>query len=205
MKVESCTDHVNNLADMHKWKWSETTREQLRLLSNPEEFANVRNNQFATTAITGAELLWETTLSILGEDLQHKMPEYFACGVAAVRLLVDEDLHAAMVDVYSSWQKVLEAESLAHQDQNVKKFMDQIVHLRFPVVRLFFCLLEEDLRVGQSNRSVEFARAITVLLPDRKVPEDLHQRVRNYQKLRRSRYVSKAAVYGRPKCLRIGA
>ena len=189
VQVRSVADHVNYMADMHKWAWSHTTVEQLRLLPSPAECDAIRRNQYASV-IGGATLLYEASLNISGEALMRKMPEYFRLCDAAARLLVDDDLRRAQQEVCSPWAKVLEAETDSHRDPQVKLFFDLIIELQMPLVRLFFAILEDDLRVRQFGRSLEMARGLIVRLPDEKAPEYLHQRIRNYQKTRRSRSAS---------------
>jgi hypothetical protein len=101
-----------------------------------------------------------------------------------------------MEEVYAPWAKLQEAEAMAHGDAQVRVFLDGIVELQMAVIRLFYAVLEDDLRINQSARSVELARALIVRLPDEKAPEDLHQRIRNYQKTRRYRKVTRSAIFG---------
>ena len=175
------------------------TREQIRLLNDGEACANVRRNQHAVICGArsgGVTLLYETTLAITGEDLMRRLPMIFNWPAPAVCLLVDMDVPAAMKRINNEWQKYLALEAQAHADEQVRLFVSQMNFLEMPVIRLFCLVVEEDLRVGEQTRSVEMARALVVRLGDEKPPEDMHQRVRNYQKVRRFKQVSKSAIYG---------
>ena len=198
-EVKSMESFVNELADNYKWQWSSVPREQIQLLNDGEACANVRRNQHAVNCGArsgGATLLYETALAITGEDLMRRMPMTFNWPAPAVCLLVDMDVRAAMEGINTEWQKCLALEAQAHADEQVRLFVSQMNFLEMPVIRLFFLVVEEDLRVGEQTRSVEMARALVVRLGDEKPPEDMHQRVRNYQKVRRFKQVSKSAIYG---------
>ena len=131
------------------------------------------------------------------------MPQIFNWPAPAVCLLVDTDLHPAMVKINADWQKFLQLEAMAHSNAQLRQFLSQIIFLEMPVVRLFFSIVEDDLRVGSYQRSVEMARGLVVRLGDEKPPEDMHQRVRNYQKMRRFKKVGRPAIYSQCQTSRI--
>ena len=92
--------------------------------------------------------------------------------------------------------KIRQAEAEACTDPNVKMFLLTMPFINEPSVRLLLALVADDLLRGDFTRSIELARALVLQAPDEKPPEDMHQRVRDFQRTRRFKQVSRAAIFG---------
>ena len=151
------------------------------------------------------EVCWlhfETVLNILGENILREAPDLWGYpGHAALLLERDpafftNSLEHDMDEIVTHWRMILKAEEKAvHGCSRTAALLDDIIFLKWPFVRLFFCIVERDVYHGNSEQSVWFAKSLLSRLGDEKVPEDFHAHVRAAQKESRHTRISLNRIY----------
>ena len=198
--IKSVDQWVTKLGDrVGKRGWMRPYSETIRIALREPGWLSVPS-PLGSSDQEACWLHFETVLNILGENILREAPDLWGYpGHAA--LLLDRDpalftLEHDMDEIVTHWHMILKAEEKAvHGCSRTAALIDDIIFLKWPSVRLFFCIVERDVYHGNSEQSVWFAKSLLSRLGDEKVPEDFHAHVRAAQKEARHSRISLNRIY----------
>ena len=128
-----------------------------------------------------ADRLARLTLMIVGQWLERSLPLAGAYPDMASVCLAKGNVSEAVVHTALHWHYMVETERLAVINGMVAWLYRDIIWLKWPAFRLILFLAASDFQAQKFVRTPKLARPMAARLPDKRLPEDGHQQVRDFQ------------------------
>ena len=148
-----------------------------------------------------AHRLLELTVTVIAEWLKRTVPLAVSYPDAAAMCLapgLEEDGVETMA-MHAQWLLDLE-QMAADGSERARQVLQDIGWLSWTTNRLLLFLARQQVIDKAGDRVQRLARACVSRLPDERVPEDCHQKVRDFQRTQRRRSIGSAAVWD--KCVK---
>ena len=202
----SVDDHFADLHDRQGGWWADEAQDiitsalvtpdrQMFAFSIPHGEPHEAANQYANR-------LCVLTLNILAGWIIRTLHLAGSYPELAVQVLVKGNEQRAVGKVAQHCKYLVWAEAEARRSPLVAAVLRDIPWLQYPVVRLILHLCHQDHHEKRHDRSVQVARRVGGRLPDERVPEDCHQKVRDAQRCLRRNTIGTNGVFAQ--CLKSG-